>query len=288
MIFSGSYHGSLLQFGAGGSPINVPHTYLVGNYNDPEEAERLIDLHGEDLACVIVEPMLGSGGSIPATPAFLTRLRDATTRAGTVLIFDEVMTSRFGRQGAGAMYGIAPDMMTLGKWVGGGMPIGVFGGRKRLMDIFDPSAPSFLAHPGTFNNNTLTMHAGQAALDQAFTSDIAEALHYRGDKLREQINVLCQKHDAPFQATGAGSLMTIHAVRGEITSPRDLTRGNDGAKELLFLDLLDMGFYIARRGFIALSVVIEDHHLQAFGDALEQILHERASVFATVEASSYQ
>ena len=184
LVMEGGYHGALMYFGGGGTPVNVPHQFVLGVYNDSHEATRLIDAHASDLAGILVEPMLGAGGCIPATREFLQCLRDGATRTGAVLIFDEVMTSRMSAGGRQAQLGIAPDMTTLGKYIGGGMSFGAFGGRSDLMQRYDPRDPKALPHGGTFNNNVLTMAAGCAGLSQVFTAPVADALFARGEALR--------------------------------------------------------------------------------------------------------
>ena len=129
--------------------------------------------------------MLGGGGCIPAEPGFLQALRDATHRHGIVLIFDEVMTSRLSPGGLQAVVGVAPDLTTLGKYVGGGMSFGAFGGHAEAMARFDPRRPDALPHAGTFNNNVLTMAAGLAALTEVYTPAAAAALNARGEALRQ-------------------------------------------------------------------------------------------------------
>ncbi|MCP4997210.1 MAG: aminotransferase class III-fold pyridoxal phosphate-dependent enzyme [Hyphomicrobiales bacterium] len=275
MVFCGGYHGGLLYFGGDGLPINAPFPYVVAAYNDFDATRGLIAAHAETLACVIVEPMLGSSGCIPGKPEFLQMLRDETERAGALLIFDEVMTSRFGRHGASDLLGITPDMMTLGKWVGGGMSFGAFGGRSDIMDIYDPTKPGTLPHAGTFNNNVLSMSGGVAALSSAFTSDKAEALHTRGERIRERLNDLFESHGAALFASGSGSLMNIHPVNGPVSSVDDIAGGDERIKELLFLDLLDRGIYVAKRGFIALSLAVSDDDLDRFVSALDDIISVR-------------
>lgn len=223
---------------------------------------------------------MGSGGCIPARPDFLAMLREETRAAGALLVLDEVMTSRFGRSGAHGLLGLEPDLVTLGKWIGGGMSFGAFGGRAEIMAMYDPSRPDSLPHAGTFNNNVLSMAAGIAALSQVFTPDVAEALHARGERLRERLNGLFRAADVALQATGQGSLMTVHALRGEVNGPDDLAAGDDRIKELVFLDLLERGFYIARRGFIALSLAIDDAAIEQFLATLRDIVAERKPLLA--------
>ena len=160
LVFDGAYHGSILSFGGGGLAINAPHQWVVSTYNDIETTGRLLDRHGADLAAILVEPMLGSGGCIPAEPAFLAFLRQAADRVGAVLVFDEVMTSRMSAGGMQQRLGITPDLMTLGKYVGGGMTFGAFGGKRELMSLYDLREDGAVPHAGTFNNNALSMAAG--------------------------------------------------------------------------------------------------------------------------------
>lgn len=286
MVLEGGYHGSLLYFGGGGIPINAPFPYVLAPYNDTEAAVGAIEAHAGDLACVLVEPMLGSGGCIPAAPGFLAALREATAEAGALLILDEVMTSRFGRHGAGDLFGVRPDLMTLGKWVGGGMTFGAFGGRADLMAVYDPDAKGAIPHAGTFNNNVLSMRAGVAALDEAFTPDVAEALHRRGEALRARIADLFAAHDAALSVTGIGSMMTIHGHPGPLTRPADLAEADPAARDLVFLDLLERGYYTGSRGFIALSHALEDVQLDGFVAALEDIVATRRAVLARRPAAS--
>ncbi len=272
MVMTGGYHGALLYFAGDGSPINAPFPYLKASYNDIDKTRALIRRHGPQIACVLVEPMMGSSGCIPGDPAFLSMLREETTATGTILIFDEVMTSRFGRAGAHAMLGLQPDLVTLGKWVGGGMSFGAFGGRRDLMAMFDPSARGALPHAGTFNNNVLSMRAGIAAMTEAFTPQIAADLHDRGETLRARLNALFAKTGVGLCASGMGSLMNLHPVAGPVTTPAGVGDADDRVRELVFLELLDRGFYIARRGFIALTVAVTDDDLDEFVSALSDTI----------------
>lgn len=272
LVFEGSYHGGLLYFSGGGTPINAPHKFLFGRYNDPDFTLAVARAHADDLACILVEPMLGSGGCIPAERDFLLTLRQLADETGAVLIFDEVMTSRSSPGGQQARLGIIPDMTTLGKYIGGGMSFGAFGGRRDLMELYDPHRPGALPHAGTFNNNTLTMHAGVAGLERVFTPEAADALFTRGESLRERLNRLCRASGLAAQWTGLGSLMTVHFQAGTIRAPADLMP-RPLLKELFHFDMLERGFYLARRGMAALSLEIgateEDAFCAAFAAWLD-------------------
>lgn len=272
LVFKGGYHGGLLTFAGGGSPVNVPHDFVVGRYNDLAGAQALIASHAAELAAVLVEPMQGAGGCIPGDPAFLQGLRDATRAAGALLIFDEVMTSRLSPGGRQALLGIAPDLTTIGKYIGGGMSFGAFGGRADVMGLFDPRRPGHLPHAGTFNNNVLTMSAGIAALSQVYTPEAAVALNARGDALRERLNALCRAHRAPLQFSGLGSLMNLHATAAPIRNVDDLPTDGQPLRDAFFFHLLEQGFYLARRGFVSLSLPLTDADLDGFAAAVERFV----------------
>ena len=280
LVFEGGYHGGVLYFGGGGLPINAPHRWVLGRYNDAGGAEALIAHHAEDLACILVEPMLGSGGCIPADPGFLQTLREGATRTGAILVFDEVMTSRMSAGGQQARLGILPDMTTLGKYIGGGMSFGAFGGRRDIMEMYDPRRPGALPHAGTFNNNVLTMAAGVAGLTEIFTPDAANALFARGEALRARLNAAAEAYGAAMQWTGLGSLMTVHFLRGPVRSPADAAAGSQELRELFFFDMLRHGFYLARRGMVALSLQIGERECDAFCAAVGEFLDVHARLLS--------
>jgi glutamate-1-semialdehyde 2,1-aminomutase len=275
LVFSGAYHGGVLAFARGGSPVNVPHDFVLGTYNDAPGTEALLAAHRHSLAAVLVEPMLGSGGCIPADREFLAMLRRRATETGAVLIFDEVMTSRLGAGGRQGLIDVLPDLTVLGKYIGGGMSIGAFGGRRDIMSQFDPTHPQSLAHAGTFNNNAVTMAAGVAALSLIYTPAAAQALNARGDRLRERLNRLARDARAPMQWTGLGSLMSLHCTDAPVRSPADAAQEDVLLKELFFFDMLRQGIFMARRGFIALSLCIGDAECERLVAAVTAFLGER-------------
>jgi glutamate-1-semialdehyde 2,1-aminomutase len=256
----------------------VPHEFIVSTYNDIGGTERLIDVHHEDLGAILAEPMLGSGGCIPGDPAFLAALRRAASACGAVLIFDEVMTSRLSAGGLQLILSLSPDLTTLGKYLGGGLSFGGFGGRRDIMEQFDPRRPNALPHAGTFNNNVLTMSAGVAGLTNVFTREAADALNARGDALRRRLNVACAGRHLQF--TGIGSLMCAHPVSDVIRTAADVTAVDPALRDLFYFDMLERGFYLARRGFIAMSLAIGDEEIRRFEAAVADVLATRAALFA--------
>jgi glutamate-1-semialdehyde 2,1-aminomutase len=284
MVMDGGYHGAVFGFAGGGSPINAPFEYILAPYNDIEGTKALIAQHAADLAAVILEPMMGSGGCIIADPPFLAMLRAEATRVGALLIFDEVMTSRLSPGGLQAVRGIKPDLTTFGKYIGGGMSFGAFGGRGDIMDLFDPRRADALPHAGTFNNNVLTMNAGLAGLTQVYTPDAAVALNARGDALRERLNALCRAADAPLQFTGIGSMLAVHTMRGPVRSPADAAKGDQKLKELFFFDMLAQGIWLARRGMMTLCLPIGDAECDRLVAAVEEFLASRQFLFGAVTA----
>ncbi len=278
MPMHGGYHGGTLYFSHGASPVNAPFECVMAHFNDVEGVRALIVRHTDDLAAVILEPMLGGGGCIAATPEFLTMLREETSTRGIILIFDEVMTSRLHPGGLSAHHNIQPDLKTLGKYIGGGMSFGAFGGRADIMDMFDPSKPGALPHAGTFNNNTLTMTAGRVAIEEIYTPDACRTLNARGEALKSRLNDLFMRYQAPMQVTGMGSLLTIHPKAGTIEKPEDLDHTDLRIKRLLYLHLLDNGIYIAERGFMALSLSIDDKACDALAEAVENFIETSKSV----------
>lgn len=275
MVMRGGYHGGVLTFPVSGSNLaTLPLPFVTTAYNDSEEATRLASQHAEDLAAIIVEPMLGSGGCIPARPDFLATLRVLADRTGAVLIFDEVMTSRTSAGGVQARLGITPDMTTLGKYIGGGMSFGAFGGRADIMAQFDTTMP----HAGTFNNNVMTMAAGGVAMGEIFTAEAAEALFQRGETLRARLNAVARDAEVPLGFTGVGSMMTVHFRQPLPEGPYATTPLEEGLRELFFFDMMKAGIYLARRGMVALSLPVGEAEMDRFVAAVGEFAESRAEL----------
>ena len=274
LVFRGGYHGGVLSFSDKPSPVTVPHQWIVADYNDVSGTRALIREHAGDLAAVLVEPMLGSGGAIPGDPGFLQMLRDEASAAKALLIFDEVMSSRLGPGGLQRELGIQPDLTTLGKYLGGGMSFGAFGGRADVMACFDPTRNGHLAHAGTFNNNVLTMAAGVAGLTEVLTDAALADLNARGDRLRDGLAALFDERGVTMHASGIGSILTLHFVPGPIHRLEDAAAADPRLRQLLFLWLADHGFWIAQRGFIALSLPVTDADCDRFVECVGSFIDE--------------
>jgi glutamate-1-semialdehyde 2,1-aminomutase len=286
VVFSGAYHGGGLTFVNGPGALNLPFRFIIGRYNDPDGARDLLSQHASSVAAVLVEPMASSGGCIPAHPEFLKVLRAGTEKDGIILIFDEVVTSRLAPHGVYEALGIRPDLITLGKYLGGGMSFGAFGGRAELMEHFDPAKKNYWPHAGTFNNNVLTMAAGHAALTEVFTPEEARKLNDRGDALRSELNLLSRDRGYPMQFSGMGATMNVHMVLGKIERPTDAARGDMALRDLFFFELISKGIYLARRGMINVSLVISASDMQRLIAAVTDFVSANQDLLAAMPTRS--
>jgi glutamate-1-semialdehyde 2,1-aminomutase len=279
--FRGGYHGGLLTLVGAGSPVNAPIPVTLADYNDPQQASHLLRLHAAEIAAVILEPMLGSGGCIPASLEFLRALREVSRETGVLLVFDEVMTSRHSAGGLQKLHDVTPDLTTVGKYMGGGMSFGAFGGRGDVMDLFDAHRPGALIHSGTFNNNVMTMAGGLVAMGEIFDAAAADALYARGESLRTRLNAICSERGLDMHFSGLGSMMQPHFRKAPIERPYTATAREEALRELYFFDLLAAGIYIARRGMIAMSLPIGDSECERLLAAVDEFCALRSPLLAT-------
>ncbi|HEU0291626.1 MAG TPA: glutamate-1-semialdehyde 2,1-aminomutase [Anaerolineales bacterium] len=219
--FDGCYHGHadmlLVQAGSGvatlglpdspGVPSAVASDTLVADFNDLESVEMLFKKYPDQIAGIIVEPVAGNMGVVPPQPGFLEGLRSITERAGAVLIFDEVMTGfRVHKGGAQTLYNIKPDLTTLGKVIGGGLPVGAYGGKKEIMELVAPAGPMYQA--GTLSGNPLAMSAGIAALSLIRGDECWEELEQAAARLEAGISAEAEQAGVPIQQTRVGTMFT--------------------------------------------------------------------------------
>jgi len=279
LVFKGGYHGGVFYFRGKGSVVNAPFDFLLAEYNDIDGTRALVAPHRGDLAAILVEPMLGGSGCIPAIREFLADLRALASETGAVLIFDEVMTSRLAPGGLQEVHGIRPDMTTLGKYVGGGMSFGAFGGKTEIMEWFDPRRADGFQHAGTFNNNVLTMNAGRVGLTEVYTPDRAIALNRFGDGLRERLNAVVRRRGVAMQFTGIGSMIGVHMTDRPIRSAADAAKGNGALLDLFYFDLIARGIWFAKRGMMALSIALDEADADKLVSSVEEFADTRAPLF---------
>ena len=285
MAFDGAYHGSVFLYANGISRHNAPYPTLLGSYNRIDETVSLIRRHADELACVLVEPMMGTGGAIPAERDFLVALREVCTEHAVVLIFDEVMTSRLSGGGLQQVHNIHPDLTTLGKYIGGGMTFGAFGGRADIVDQFDPRRADCLPHAGTFNNNVLSMAAGIVAMRDLYTPSVADELTARGEKFRLRLQGIADAKQLPVQLSGVGSLMTIHFAEAPVESPAQARAVNPRLRQLLQIFMLNNGFYIGKAGYLALMLPLTDTDCDRFTQVFEHFLDVHGQIICDNIAS---
>jgi glutamate-1-semialdehyde 2,1-aminomutase len=281
--FVGSYHGShdyaavdLAATEHPGIPAAVADSLVALPFNDGAAVERIVEAHRHELAALIVEPVMGASGVIAAQPGFLELLRAVTERHGIVLIFDEVIAFRLGYGGAQGYFGVQPDLTTLGKIIGGGLPVGALGGREAIMACFDPRRPGHIGHGGTFNGNPMTMAAGLATLEQ-LTPAVFERLEALTIELKQKLCALFDTLGVPAQVNQIGSLFNIHFASTPVTDYAALCASDREQIARLHLALLNHGVVLAGRGMGCLSVPIGSAEIDAFVEAARLALSDLSS-----------
>ena len=241
-------------------------------FNDIVTAEKIIRKHADELASVIVEPVNGQCGMVPAKPEFLEGLRRLTDELGIVLIFDEVIAFRIAYGGAQDYYGVKPDLTCFGKVVGGGMPVGAFGGRDDIMSLWDPSdGGSVVQHAGTFNGNPMTAVAGVATLE-SLTADKYEYLEHLGNMLRNKLRTLFAELEVPMSVTGVASLFALQFTPTEVIDYRTYATNNKEMLQTMFIGLLNEGFLMSNRCAGNVSTVHTEDDVDAFVLAVKNVL----------------
>ncbi len=256
--FDGCWHGHAdgllvkagstgLQYGLPDS-AGVPAAYaaqtLVARYNDLDSVRELMDAHPKEVACVIVEPVAGNMGVVPPADGFLAGLRELTCRRGIVLIFDEVITGfRVARGGAQELYGIQADLTTLGKIIGGGFPVGAYGGKREIMQTVSPLGPAVQA--GTLAGNPVAMSAGLATLELLSRQGVYEGLERTSAALADGLAQAAAAAAAPVTLNRVGSMMTVFFTDRPVTCADDLAPVDKEAYARFFHAMLERGVYLA-------------------------------------------
>ncbi len=257
---------------AGGMSPNAAAEVIVLPYNNEEAVERLVCRHRDELACVILDPRTGI---LPVRKEFVQAVRRITAENEVLLILDEVVGFRVARGGAQEHYGIGPDLSAFGKLIGGGFPVGGFGGRADIMSLFDSSGgPTGFFQSGTFSAHAMVMAAGLATLQQLTPGAFAH-LNGLGERLRAGLNELSARIDAPFQAVVLGSLFSVYFTDEPLVDYRSLANSDGAMAHRVFLSLLNQGYYLSQGlSMNALSLSMDESHIdglvQAFEKAIEQ------------------
>ncbi|MEI6703098.1 MAG: glutamate-1-semialdehyde 2,1-aminomutase, partial [Deltaproteobacteria bacterium] len=262
MQFSGCYHGHadalLVKAGSGAATFGVPdspgvpadfarHT-LTAEFNSLESVKALVAANKDSIACIIVEPLAGNMGTVPPREGFLEGLRDICTNEGIVLIFDEVMSGfRVAYGGVQELYGVTPDMTTLGKIIGGGLPVGAFGGRREIMEKLSPSGGVYQA--GTLSGNPLAMSAGIATLNILKQPGFYQKLEEKSRQVADGIAKAAREAGYPLYSTRVGSMFCAFFSKGEVYDWPTASQCDTKAFAKYFLGMLDEGIYLAPSQF---------------------------------------
>jgi glutamate-1-semialdehyde 2,1-aminomutase len=260
-----------------GVPKSVLSDVHIVPFNDLAAAEKALSAHRERLAALIVEPILGAGGGIPPEPGYLGGLRELTRKHGVLLIFDEIISFRMHAGGMQAREGVTPDLTALGKIIGGGFPVGAFGGRRDIMERFSPFHTENIAHSGTFNGNNITLAAGLAAMESYGQAE-CDRLNALGERLRGGFRAAMERTGIHGQVLGLGSVVVVIWRKGRNMTARDTVASvvSGGAlPALLHLEMLNRGIYFAGRGMFAISTPMAENEIDraaaAFAGALEKL-----------------
>ena len=254
--FEGGYHGHsdglLARSGSGLATLGIPDSpgvpasfaaeTLTGEYNDTDSVEALFEKYPGQIAAVILEPVAANMGVVPPAPGFLESLRNLTRERGALLIFDEVISGfRIAAGGAVTRFGVTPDLTTLGKIIGGGLPVGAYGGRADIMEMIAPSGPVYQA--GTLSGNPLAMAAGLATLNELSRPGVYDKLEAISAELAEGIEAIIRQSGVPASLNRVGSLMTLFFTSGPVTDYAGARTSDTDAFAHFHRCLLDEGIY---------------------------------------------
>jgi glutamate-1-semialdehyde 2,1-aminomutase len=250
------YHGSLMEFECGSFGNEGPNT-LLATFNDLDDFKAVLDKHGDEIAAVFIEPVLGSGGVKASNTAFLNGLRGATHKAGALFVLDEVLTYRFDMGGCQTLMNVDPDLTMTGKGVGGGFPVGAVGGKREFMKVFDPSDMKVF-HTGTFNANPVTMAAGNVSVRELTAERIA-TMHKRAEQLKAGLETVITKAGLPVSINYFGSCLNLYF--SDESPASSIVREDAEVMSKFHHAAMNHGLFIAPRGMMALSTITTEAHI---------------------------
>ena len=245
------YHGSVHEFELGHFGREGPMTRL-GTYGDASSFEAVLAAHGNEIAAVFLEPVMGSGGVVGATREFLEQVQDSAHRAGALFVLDEVVSLRLGTGGLQGLLGFEPDLTMMGKLIGGGLPVGAVGGKREFMRVFDPPEPR-VYHTGTFAGNPLTMAAGLVSVRE-LTPERIETMDGLTIRLQQGLHAAARMAGVPLSSNRVGSLLQLFF--SEVLPPFVAERADLPLMGRFHLAALNRGLLLAPRGMVALSTVM--------------------------------
>lgn len=283
----GGYHGthdlSLIANGRFADPTAVPPGLIPGSadaviilpFNDADGSQKLIEEHRDELAAVIVEPVIGGSGMIPGTQEFLQRLREVTERHGIVLIMDEVVTFPVGPNGAQGIYGIRPDLTTFGKAIGGGLPLGAYGGRADIMSLVDPEIDPItqMRHASTLGGIPVCLASGLAQVRQ-LTPEMHDHLNTMGETVREGARELAARRKVPLQVTGLSHLFGLHWTETPVTDFETALTSDKSVTSMLTMSLYNQGILMFKSAIGTVTAPMTDDDVSHFLTALEHAVVE--------------
>lgn len=292
--FRGCYHGHgdsfLIQAGSGALTHGVPSSLgvtegtakdtLVADYNHLEEVQEIFKTAGNQIAAVIVEPVAGNMGVVPPVPGFLEGLRELCDLYGSLLIFDEVMTGfRLARGGAASLYSVVPDMITLGKIVGGGMPLAAYASRREIMQMVSPLGGVYQA--GTLSGNPMAVTAGLAQMEQLLQESPWEKLEASGKKLEDSLIQANENSSLPIKINRVGSMLTVFFSENPVTDTTTALASNAKLFSKFFHGMLKRGIYLPPSQYEAafLSTTHDDLILQKIVSAASEVFQEMKREF---------
>jgi glutamate-1-semialdehyde 2,1-aminomutase len=285
--FDGGYHGHadglLVQAGSGQATLGLPDSpgvppsfaaeTLSARYNDAASAEALFERFGSEIAAVIVEPVAGNMGVVPPLPGFLQKVRELTSQHGALLVFDEVITGfRLHYGGAQTILGVEPDITCLGKIIGGGLPVGAYGGRREIMELVAPLGPVYQA--GTLSGNPLAMAAGIVTLRALQEDAFYQRLEIKALYLEDGLRRAAEDAEVPVRINRAGSLLTMFFTNEPVTNFDSVKRSDTARYAAYFRSMLDRGVFLAPSPFEAmfLSAAHTDEDISETIEAAQEAL----------------